>query len=94
MVCGRALQQDNIVPLDALVPPFKGVRPSEVRRLTSQLLFPVNVTGDRQYYLSVQAGQLLDPQVTAVSLPAWSGAACTLLALDARSAAASNSSQQ
>lgn len=58
----HARAQDNVVPVDALVPPFKAVRPSEVQRLTSQLLFPVNVAGDRQYYLSVQAGTLLDSQ--------------------------------
>eukprot|EP00879_Flechtneria_rotunda_P023514 GHRR01024876.1.p1 GENE.GHRR01024876.1~~GHRR01024876.1.p1 ORF type:complete len:254 (+),score=101.27 GHRR01024876.1:409-1170(+) len=56
-------REDNDIPLDKLVPPFKDVRPKEIQRIASQLLFPLNVTGDRQYYLSIQAGNILEPQV-------------------------------
>lgn len=46
-------------------PPFKGARKQEVERLASQILFPVTVEGDRQYYLSIHAGRLFEPQVRA-----------------------------
>jgi hypothetical protein len=46
-------------------PPFKGVRKQEVERLANQILFPVTVEGDRQYYLSIHAGRLQEPQVRA-----------------------------
>jgi hypothetical protein len=55
--------QDNDIPLTAIKPPFKGVRQNEINRIASELLFPLNVTNDRQYYLSIHAGQLLDRQV-------------------------------
>eukprot|EP00775_Hariotina_reticulata_P004221 gene4221-4470_t len=55
-------REDNDAPLSAIQPPFKGVRQNEINRIASQLLFPLNVTNDRQYYLSIHAGQLLDRQ--------------------------------
>eukprot|EP00878_Enallax_costatus_P011770 GHUV01012286.1.p1 GENE.GHUV01012286.1~~GHUV01012286.1.p1 ORF type:complete len:302 (+),score=85.48 GHUV01012286.1:538-1443(+) len=55
--------RENVdVAISQITPPFKGVRPGEMNRIASQLLFPVNVPGDRQYYLSVQAGHILKPQ--------------------------------
>lgn len=53
------------MPISALAPPFKDIRKKEVERLAGQILFPVNVEGDRQYYLSIHAGVLLQPQVGA-----------------------------
>lgn len=44
-------------------PPFKGARKQEVERMANQILFPVTVEGDRQYYLSIHAGKLFEPQV-------------------------------
>jgi len=58
------------VPVSALKPPFKGVRKKEMERIASQLLFPVTVEGDRQYYISIHAGKLLEPQVG--TLLTWS----------------------
>ncbi|KAF8064596.1 Asnsd1 [Scenedesmus sp. PABB004] len=43
-------REDNDVPLESIEPPFKGARAGEVSRLGGQLLFPVRVAGDRQYY--------------------------------------------
>lgn len=51
------------MPVSALKAPFKGVRKKEMERIASQLLFPVTVEGDRQYYLSIHAGKILEPQV-------------------------------
>lgn len=60
VLCGL---QNSLVPLSQLQPPFKGIRPKEMSRIASQLLFPVNVPGDRQYYLSIHAGQILNREV-------------------------------
>lgn len=62
------LLQDVVVPIAAMKPPFKGVRKKEVDRLASQILFPVTVEGDRQYYLSIHAGKLFQPQVRQLKL--------------------------
>lgn len=59
-----AILQNNDVPVSHIVPPFKGVRPKEMSRIASQLLFPVNVANDRQYYLSIHAGQIFNPKVS------------------------------
>lgn len=56
--------QDNDIHLSQLEPPFKGLGPREMSRMAEQLLFPVNVPGDRQYYLSIQAGHILKPKVS------------------------------
>ncbi len=48
-----------------ITPPFKGLRPKEVQRITAQLMFPVNVESERikrQFILSVKAGVLLEPE--------------------------------
>jgi hypothetical protein len=45
------VQQDNDVQLEA-IKTFKDMRPKEISRMTSQLLFPLNVKGDRQYYFN------------------------------------------
>lgn len=63
--CTCCLSQDVVVPVAAMKPPFKGARKQEVERLASQILFPVTVEGDRQYYLSIHAGKLFEPQVRA-----------------------------
>jgi hypothetical protein len=55
--------QDNDVPITSIEPPLKGVRDSVAKRLSSQVLFPVNVKGDRQYYLSIPAGRIYDQEV-------------------------------
>jgi hypothetical protein len=39
------------------------VRRQEAERFLGQLLFPVTIKGDRQYYLSVRAGNILDEEV-------------------------------
>jgi hypothetical protein len=55
--------QDNDVPLEA-IQTFTGVRPKEVSRVTSQLLFPVNVKGDRQYYFNnIHEADILEREV-------------------------------
>ena len=55
--------KDNDVALSALRPPFKGLSPAALAHLTAQLLFPLDAEGDRQYYLSVPAGELLHKEV-------------------------------
>lgn len=49
--------------VERIQPPFKGLHPKRLRQLTSQVLFPVNVHGDRQYYMSVPAGVILEREV-------------------------------
>ncbi|WIA39188.1 hypothetical protein OEZ86_005313 [Tetradesmus obliquus] len=56
-------REDNDVPLDA-IQTFAGVRPKEVSRITSQLLFPLTVTGDRQYYFNnIHESHILEPEI-------------------------------
>jgi hypothetical protein len=45
------LPQDNDVPLEALQT-FEVMRPKDISKMTSQLLFPLTVKGDRQYYFN------------------------------------------
>jgi hypothetical protein len=57
------LLQDNDVPLEALQT-FKDMRPKEISRMTSQLLFPLNVKGDRQYYFNnIHESDILEREV-------------------------------
>lgn len=53
------------MPLASIVPPFQGLRPKQADALARQLLFPVNVRRQRQFYLSVRSGVLLEPEVGA-----------------------------
>jgi hypothetical protein len=54
------VRQDVDAPLASVRPPFKGVRQDEVRRVCSQTLFPVDVEGDRQFYLSARHGKVVE----------------------------------
>jgi hypothetical protein len=35
------LQQDVVVPVEAMKPPFKGIRKKEMERLANQIFFPI-----------------------------------------------------
>lgn len=52
--------QDNIVDLLDLKPPFKDVSHKQLAELKRVPLVPVEVYGDRQYYLSLRFGIFLD----------------------------------
>ncbi|WIA18890.1 hypothetical protein OEZ85_003562 [Tetradesmus obliquus] len=56
-------REDNDVPLEA-IQTFAGVRPKEVSHITSQLLFPLTITGDRQYYFNnIHESHILEPEI-------------------------------
>jgi hypothetical protein len=51
------------VPVASVRPMFQGVRQDEIRRVCAQTLFPLDVTGDRQYYLSAKHGNVQDKEL-------------------------------
>ena len=57
-VLGRV--QDNMVEVARMVPPLEGCTPQELRSIAQQTLIPVDVEGDRQYFLSLRHGHLVD----------------------------------
>ncbi len=55
--------QDNDVPLERLVAPWRNRSVAEVRAQARQALMPVDVADDRQYYISVPHGHVLQKEV-------------------------------
>ena len=51
--------QDSAVELSRLVPPFKGASGVELGYLAGQTLLPIDVEGDRQYFLSIPHGRIM-----------------------------------
>lgn len=50
--------QDNLVPVHEVVPPLKGMGGGGLAQLARQPLIPLQVDGDRQYYVSLRHGVL------------------------------------
>ena len=46
--------------VDRLVPPFKGASGVELGHLAGQTLLPIDVEGDRQYFISIPHGRLVE----------------------------------
>jgi hypothetical protein len=59
--CYSPLLQDTDVPLQALIPPLQHLPEAGRRAMLQEPLLPVDVEGDRQYFLSVRYGRLVDP---------------------------------
>uniref|UniRef100_A0A7S0UVN4 Transmembrane protein 186 n=1 Tax=Polytomella parva TaxID=51329 RepID=A0A7S0UVN4_9CHLO len=56
-------REDNDYPITQIIPPWRNVSIAEVKRSCRQPLTPITVTDDRQYYLSLSHGKLLEPVV-------------------------------
>ncbi|EFJ44750.1 hypothetical protein VOLCADRAFT_94820 [Volvox carteri f. nagariensis] len=56
-------REDNDVPLEQVVAPWRNRSVAEVRSQARQALMPVEVAGDRQYYISVPHGHLLQKEI-------------------------------
>ncbi|GLC35947.1 hypothetical protein PLESTB_000522100 [Pleodorina starrii] len=56
-------REDNDVPLEQLVAPWRNRSVAEVRSQARQALMPLEVAGDRQYYISVPHGHVLQKEV-------------------------------
>ncbi|EFN57347.1 hypothetical protein CHLNCDRAFT_142712 [Chlorella variabilis] len=54
-------REDNDVALQALVPPLQHLPESARRAMLQEPLLPLDVEGDRQYFLSVRYGKVVDP---------------------------------
>ncbi|KAI3438397.1 hypothetical protein D9Q98_000829 [Chlorella vulgaris] len=54
-------REDTDVPLQALIPPLQHLPEAGRRAMLQEPLLPVDVEGDRQYFLSVRYGRLVDP---------------------------------
>ena len=52
--------QDNWVAPERMVPPLRDCTLQELRSIAEQTLLPVDVEGDRQYFLSLRHGRLVD----------------------------------
>lgn len=46
--------------VDRLVPPFKDASGVELGYLAGQTLLPIDVEGDRQYFISIPHGRLVE----------------------------------
>ncbi|GAB4824099.1 hypothetical protein N2152v2_011145 [Parachlorella kessleri] len=55
-------REDIEVQLPAIVPPLQGVLPQVRASMLQEMLIPVDVEGDRQYYLSLRYGFIVDKQ--------------------------------
>ncbi|GAQ91257.1 hypothetical protein KFL_007530050 [Klebsormidium nitens] len=53
-------RQDTDVAISRLVPPLKGLGPAALREVAQHAFVPLEVTGDRQYILSLRHGHLLE----------------------------------
>jgi len=53
-------QQDNDVALQSLVPPLADLAEPAQRAALAESLLPVDVEGDRQYFLSLRYGSVVD----------------------------------
>lgn len=53
------MMQDTAVDLDRLIPPFKGASGVELGYLAGQTLLPIDVEGDRQYFVSIPHGRIM-----------------------------------
>ena len=52
--------QDTVVSVDQLVPPMQRLSKREKAELIHQTLFPLDVSADRQYLMSLRHGILVD----------------------------------
>ena len=52
--------QDNVVQLEDIIPPLRDLSTAALYELALQPLIPVEVLGDRQYYMSLRHGILTD----------------------------------
>ena len=59
----RCALQDSAVGLNRLVPPFKGASGVELGYLAGQTLLPIDVEGDRQYFLSIPHGRIMQKEL-------------------------------
>ena len=46
-----------------LIAPFKDMSPESVAEAASKPLIPLDVAGDRQYYLSIRYGHIMDKRL-------------------------------
>lgn len=51
--------QDTAVELNRLIPPFRGASDAELGYLAGQTLLPIDVEGDRQYFVSIPHGRIM-----------------------------------
>lgn len=56
---GSALQ-DTLVSIDQLIPPMQRMSQKEKAELIHQTIFPLDVSADRQYLISLRHGILVD----------------------------------
>ncbi|XP_024358747.1 uncharacterized protein [Physcomitrium patens] len=52
-------REDNKFELKAIVPPLKGLSNSELETMANQVLIPLDVVGERQFFLSLRYGRLI-----------------------------------
>ena len=51
---------DEIIPMDDVVPPLKGLSADALEEIAAQMFIPLDVVGGRQYVLSLRHGNLRD----------------------------------
>lgn len=55
--------QDNDIDITRIDPPFRNRSIGQVKALTAQALMPLSVIDDKEYYISVPHGHLIQKQV-------------------------------
>lgn len=55
--------QDNDIDITRIDPPFRHRSIGQVKALTAQALMPLSVMDDKEYYISVPHGHLIQKQV-------------------------------
>jgi hypothetical protein len=71
--------QDTAVDVERLVPPFKGASDVELGYLAGQTLLPIDVEGDRQYFISLPYGRLVEKDLLLRVLKGELGEKCPTL---------------
>lgn len=59
----RSSLQDNDIDITRIDPPFRHRSIGQVKALTAQALMPLSVLDDKEYYISVPYGHLIQKQV-------------------------------
>ncbi|KAG0568095.1 hypothetical protein M758_7G183600 [Ceratodon purpureus] len=56
-------REDNKYEISTVIPPLKGLSNSELEEAANQVLIPLDVIGERQFFLSLRHGRLIEKEL-------------------------------
>lgn len=56
-------REDNKYEVSAIIPPLTGFSNSELEEAANQVLIPLDVIGERQFFISLRHGRLIDKEL-------------------------------